>query len=125
MRPSPLGPEKPPPAGFTFVHSGEAEWKEAAPGMWLKVLHADPSRDRMTALARMDPGCAYAPHRHAGAEELFVLEGTCNCGGRVLQVGDYHRAEAGSIHYETSTQDGCLMLVIFSPDNEMLEPSQA
>ena len=75
----------------------------------------------MTALVRMDPGCEYSPHRHARAEELYVLEGTCYCGGRLLHPGDYHRAEAGSIHMETSTEDGCFMLVIFSPDNEMLE----
>ena len=75
----------------------------------------------MTALARMAPNTHYAAHRHATPEEFYILEGACNVDGQLLYPGDYHRAETGSIHYDTSTQDGCLMLIIFSPNNEMLD----
>ena len=110
--------------GLTFVRSADEQWDEVAPGLWLKTLFVDQTQGRVTALARMAPGCKYIAHRHTKPEELYVLEGTCNCAGELLRAGDYHRAEAGSIHYETSTADGCVMLVIFSPDNEMLEPAQ-
>jgi hypothetical protein len=61
------------------------------------------------------------------AGDLFwvALEGTCLIGGQLLQQGDYHRAEIGTVHHETSTEDGCLMLIIFSPNNELLESTQA
>ena len=110
-------------SGLAFVRANDNGWDEVVPGLWLKTLFVDQIQSRVTALARMAPGCKYVPHRHTKAEELYVLEGTCYCGGELLHPGDYHRAEAGSIHYETSTEDGCLMFVIFSPDNEMLEPA--
>lgn len=110
------------PAGLTFVPSGDEGWQDLAPGLKLKPLFFDQTQGRMTAIARMDAGCNYGAHRHDKPEELYVLEGTCFVGGRLLHPGDYHRAEANTIHYETSTTDGCLMLVIFSPTNEMLDP---
>ena len=108
----------PPP--LTFVSASEGEWQEMAPGVTAKILYFDPVSRRATALVRMAPGSAYAPHRHAEAEELYVLEGGCFCGGRELVVGDYHRAEAGTEHHDTSSDDGCLLLVISAPQNEML-----
>ncbi|GJL71966.1 MAG: hypothetical protein NMNS01_11650 [Nitrosomonas sp.] len=56
-----------------------------------------------------------------GAGRIYVLEGTCQFDEQLLQPGDYHRADAGSIHNQTATKDGCLMLMIFSPNNEMLD----
>lgn len=111
--------------GLTFISAGSDGWREVSPGIKLKPLFFDQAQGRMTALARMDAGCNHPIHRHDKPEELYVLEGTCYCGGRVLYPGDYHRAEADTIHEETSTIDGCLMLVIFSPTNEMLDPVQA
>ncbi len=108
--------------GLTFVKAETEGWQEVAPGIKLKPLFFDQAQGRMTALARMEAGCNHAIHRHDKPEELYVLEGTCYVGGRILRPGDYHRAEAETIHYETSTTDGCLMFVIFSPTNEMLDP---
>lgn len=105
---------------LTFVKSSEGVWQEIAPGVRAKMLFFDPVSRRATALVRMAAGSRYAPHRHTEAEELFILEGGCFSGGRELRAGDYHRAEAGSVHYDTSSDDGCLALVVSSPQNEML-----
>ena len=105
---------------LTFVRASEGEWIEMASGVMAKVLYFDPISRRATALVRMAPGAVYAPHRHAEPEELYVLEGGCFCGGQELGVGDYHRAEAGTEHYDTSSDEGCLLLIISSPQNEML-----
>lgn len=106
--------------GLTFVRASEGVWHNLAPGVVAKVLSYDSVSHRVTSLLRIAPGTSYAPHRHAAAEELYVLEGGCLCGGRELAVGDYHRAEAGTEHHDTSSDDGCLLLVISSPQNEML-----
>ncbi len=105
---------------LTFVRASEGEWQEMAPGVTAKILYLDPVSRRATALVRMAPGSVYAPHRHAEPEELYVLEGGCFCGGQELTAGDYHRAEAGTEHHDTSSDDGCLLLIIASPHNEML-----
>ena len=106
--------------GLTFVKASEGTWQEMALGVMVKVLFFDPVSRRVTALVRMAPGSKYAPHRHAEPEEFYVLEGGCFCGGRELTVGDYHRAEAQTEHHDTSSDDGCLLLIISSPQNELL-----
>lgn len=107
--------------GLIFVKSADSRWQEILPGIKLMPFFFDNKQGRLTALIRMEPNTAYAAHRHKAPEELYVLEGTCFCGGRLLLPGDYHRAETGSIHDETSTKDGCLMFIIFSPENEILD----
>lgn len=113
-------PSRPATPPLTFVKASEGEWIEIAPGVTAKILYLDPVSRRATALVRMAPGSSYAPHRHAEPEEFFVLEGGCFCGGQELLVGDYHRAEAGTEHHDTSSDTGCLLLIISSPQNEML-----
>ncbi len=107
--------------GLTFVKASEGTWRGIAPGVMAKLLSFDPVSRRTTTILRFAPGTSYAPHRHTAAEELYVLEGGCSIAGREMSVGDYHRAEAGTEHHETSSDDGCLLLVISSPQNEMLQ----
>jgi quercetin dioxygenase-like cupin family protein len=132
--PSSLEPLSPPPGartrifeqiekekpGFYFVGATEGDWQEMEPGVFAKLLSMDPARERMTALMRMEKGSRCSNHRHTRTEEILVLEGSCYCGGRLMQKGDYHRAEAGSVHLDTHTDEGSLMLIITSVQNELL-----
>ncbi len=106
--------------GLTFIAEREGVWRELEPGVMVKVLALDAVSRRTTALLRFSPGTRYAPHRHTEVEELLVLQGGCSIAGRAMTVGDYHRAEAGTEHYDTSTDEGCLLLAISSPMNELL-----
>lgn len=112
---------RPSAQGLTFVRASEGVWRDIGPGVKAKLLSFDPSSRRTTAILRFAPGTRYAPHHHAAVEELYVLEGGCSVAGREMTVGDYHRAEAGTVHHDTSTDDGCLLLVLSSPQNEMLK----
>lgn len=107
--------------GLVFIHSGEGEWLEVAAGIFAKVLNRDVARKTVTALVRMAPGSRYDDHRHTQTEEVLVLEGSCYCGGRLLRKGDYHRAEPGSFHFDTRTDDGSLMLLTTAMQNEKME----
>jgi len=109
-----------PTKGLTFIRASEGTWRGIAPGVMAKLLSFDPTSRRATTVLRFAPGTSYAPHRHTEVEELYVLEGGCSIAGREMTVGDYHRAEAGTLHHDTSTDEGCLLLVISSPQNEML-----
>ncbi len=109
------------PQSFSVVRPDQVEWHEVGVGISLKVLHHDPVGARMTALVRLAPGARFAAHRHAQVEELYVLEGNCLCAGEFLQAGDYHRAEAQSVHPVTSSEQGCLALVMTSSHNEPVE----
>lgn len=109
-----------PTKGLTFIRASEGTWRGIAPGVMAKLLSFDPASGRATTVLRFAPGTSYAPHRHTAVEELYVLEGGCSIAGREMTVGDYHRAEAGTVHHDTSTDEGCLLLAISSPQNEML-----
>ena len=104
--------------GLTFVRSTSLTWQELGPGLSMKVLFDDPAGARTTMLLRLAPGGTLVAHRHRQVEELYVLEGSCMCAGEFLQVGDYHRAEAGTVHPVTSSGQGCLALVMTSTQDE-------
>jgi len=104
--------------GFSFVRSRDVSWQELAPGLSMKVLFHDAAGARTTMLLRLAPGGTLIGHRHPQVEEFYVLEGSCLCAGEFLQVGDYHRAEAGTVHPVTSSEQGCLALVMTSSKNE-------
>jgi anti-sigma factor ChrR (cupin superfamily) len=111
-----------PLADFTFVHSSAGDWQATAiDGIEARQLFVDPQQDRATFLVRMAPGAAYPAHVHAGPEECFVLEGDLEVGGLRMQAGDYQRAEPGSTHCVQSTEKGCLLLLVSSLRDELVE----
>ncbi|MEK6801706.1 MAG: cupin domain-containing protein [Nitrospirota bacterium] len=103
---------------FTVVRSAQVAWRDLGPSVSMKMLFNDPAGARATMLLRLAPGGELAAHRHRQVEEFYVLEGSCICAGELLQAGDYHRAEAGSVHPITSSEQGCLALVMTSTQNE-------
>lgn len=106
--------------GLVFIHLDQGDWIEVRTGIFAKVLNRDVARQSFTALVRMAPGSRYEDHRHTQGEEVIVLEGSCYCGGRLLRKGDYHRAEPGSDHFDTRTDEGSLMLLTTAMKNESL-----
>src|SRR3974390_1511136 len=73
----------------------EPDWEEVAPGISCKILATDIEQDRVSMLVRLAPGVAYPPHRHAGVEELHLLDGELWIEDRKLRPGDYSRGEPG------------------------------
>ena len=66
----------------------EPEWKEAAPGISVKLLATDTERSRVSMLVRLAPGTDYPAHHHAGLEELHLLDGELMIDDRKLYPGD-------------------------------------
>jgi len=92
----------------------EAEWEEVAPGISVKLLATDPENHRVSMLVRLAPGTDYPPHRHAGIEELHLLDGELMIDDRKLYPGDYSRAEAGSVDRRVWSETGCTCVLITS-----------
>ena len=103
---------------FTFVRTASLEWQDIGHGVSVKLVYFDPAGSRLTTLMKMGPGSRYAAHVHAQVEEIYVLEGSCICAGRLLQAGDYHRAEPSSTHPDTVSEQGCLALIMTSSKNK-------
>jgi len=106
--------------GLHVVRRDEGVWTTIAGGVYAKRLYADPGRDRVTMLIRMDPGSSFPSHRHGGPEECLVLEGEIQVGDLVLRAGDYQCAPLNSVHEVTRTDTGCLLLIVSSQHDQLL-----
>jgi putative transcriptional regulator len=107
-----------PPAvgGFAFVsQAADSGWQKlAVPGAYVKLLSCDMTRGYAVVLGKLDPGARYPRHRHAEPEEVYVLSGDLHIGERVLNAGDFHRAEAGTTHGVNYSEAGCTILAVLS-----------
>lgn len=92
----------------------EPEWEEVAPGITCKLLATDTEQDRVSMLVRLAPGIAYPPHRHAGVEELHLLDGELFIEDRKLRPGDYNRGEPGASDKFVFSETGCTCVLITS-----------
>ena len=108
-------------SGLLIARSEELAWQPVASGVFLKPLFEDKARKCDTSLVRMDAGAHIPSHHHAAIEELFLLSGDLHVEGQVMRAGDYCRADFGTIHGETFTDDGCLFLLMTSPENQVIE----
>jgi hypothetical protein len=100
--------------GLLISRSADMPWEQIAPGFLRKTLFVDPERNYRTCLLRVDAGTRYPSHRHADVEELLLLEGDLHIHGIVMRPGDYCRAEPDSVHDQTFTESGCLLLQLSS-----------
>lgn len=109
--------------GRTFTmparDEGSWAWREVAPHISCQLLSTDKEHHRVSLLVRLAPGTAYPPHRHAGLEELHLLNGELMINDRKLVAGDYHRAEAGSVDHLVRSDTGCTCLLITSTRDEL------
>lgn len=110
-----------PSTSFLSVHADEGKWKELCDGVLLKKLNVDKATGLTTSLVRMKAGTALPVHRHIGVEQFYILEGDCIVHGERLGPGDFHRAEAGSIHRTTYTVEGTMFLLIAPESYEVLD----
>lgn len=107
--------------GVLISRTSELPWKPAPiPGVWSKTLWVDVARKYCTTLLRLDPGAVYPPHRHNDIEEIYLLEGHFLVEGINMQPGDYCRSEPGSIHGQSRTKTGGLILIFSSQRDEIL-----
>jgi len=105
-------PLSPPPRG-----PADADWDEVAPGISVRLLATDAENGRVSMLVRLAPGTDYPPHRHAGTEELHLLDGELMIDDRTLHPGDSSRAEPGSVDRRVWSETGCTCLLVTSPDD--------
>jgi hypothetical protein len=96
------------------AHWKEPEWREVAPGVSCKLLATDSHAGRVSMLVRLAPGVAYPPHRHAGIEELHLLEGELWIEDRKLYPGAFNRAEPGTSDARVWSETGCMCVLITS-----------
>jgi anti-sigma factor ChrR (cupin superfamily) len=110
------------PPGLRFLAASEASgWKQLpVPGAWIKLLSFEPQRGYAVLLGKLDAGVRYPAHTNAGPEDFYILTGDLHVGERVLGPGDFHHADAGSIHTENWSVEGCTLLAVLTVDDPLV-----
>src|SRR5439155_13894204 len=61
--------------GTLTTRAGSGEWREASPGVRIKMLNEIASVGRQTFMAELRPGAEYADHDHDQDEEIYMISG--------------------------------------------------
>jgi anti-sigma factor ChrR (cupin superfamily) len=98
----------------------EPDWREVGPGIACKLLATDTEQNRVSMLVRLAPGTDYPPHRHAGVEELYMLDGELIVDDERFHPGDYRRGAAGAVDRRVWSETGCTCVLLTSFQDEIL-----
>jgi len=103
-----------PADGSRWWRTADMDWRTRSAQVDVKQLFVDEKGGQSSALMRIAPKSVFAPHRHAGIEELFILEGTFCDDGVTYGPGSYAIRSRG-VEHTGSTETGCVMLVLYRP----------
>lgn len=107
--------------GFDYVLSGQGLWQDAPfPGVKFQMLHYDRNAGLATQMVRLEAGAKFPSHRHNAPEQCLVLEGIVSIGTLKLRPGDFNLAHPGTVHEEMTTEEGCLLLIVSNPHDELV-----
>lgn len=94
------------------VRAGEGTWRSCAPGVRSMKLSKDTARGTATLMMEFEPNTIVPAHDHVGAEDSYVIRGSCRIGAVALDQGDFHHVDAGAHHGDiVVSEEGCLLLV--------------
>jgi hypothetical protein len=94
------------------IRAVDGEWIESGmPGFQFKILFKDPDTKKKTVLARIAAGARMPHHRHEGAEECLIIEGSLWTDGVLLLAGDYIVTQDQTVHEDTWSPNGALALL--------------
>jgi hypothetical protein len=105
-------------ASYFAVRSQNLHWQpHSIPGVTIAIVHTDQIKREIVGFLKVQGGVRYPLHRHAGTEEIFMLEGDLAIEDQVYGVGDYIRSAPGSSHSPYS-HSGCQFFFHTSMDDE-------
>ncbi len=99
---------------FPLVLQDEGTWTEIAAGAHRKMLLGTETRGALSYLIRMQPRARVGRHVHDSIEHCYVVSGDAYINGRHLFAGDFTAALVGSTHDESTTDGGCVLLLVES-----------
>ncbi len=101
-----------------WIRATEGAWTQAPiPGITVKLLSLDRTRNTAMILMRAEPGTRYPAHHHTGAEDCYVISGDVVAGGKHLYAGDFHHAAADSDHEPLYTEHGAELLLVVGAED--------
>jgi quercetin dioxygenase-like cupin family protein len=103
---------------FRRIAASDAGWVPMkVPGAYYKLLSIEKQSGYAVLLGKLDPGCHYPAHAHAGPENIYMLSGDLRLGEHLVRAGDFHRSAAGTSHADNYSETGCTLLMVISLKN--------
>jgi anti-sigma factor ChrR (cupin superfamily) len=85
-----------------LISTEKLSWLPLGPGTWYKLLRVSEETGTWSALLKMDAGARFAPHKHLGAAEFYVLKGALEYRAGIARAGDYGYEPLGVEHGATT-----------------------
>jgi anti-sigma factor ChrR (cupin superfamily) len=99
------------------VRTSQIEWRPLGPGTSVKILRVSAESGMWSMLLKMDKGAVFAPHKHLGPAEYFMLEGAVDVGKGVIErAGDYGYEPMGTVHAASiALEDSVMTFTSYGP----------
>jgi quercetin dioxygenase-like cupin family protein len=98
---------------FYAILGTEGPWlQHPVKGITVKPLARDKERGYATLLMRLEADTVFPSHSHAGSEQCYILSGSVNLMGRVLQTGDFFSTQADADHGDIISPEGAMVLLV-------------
>ncbi|MGE0680840.1 MAG: 2,4'-dihydroxyacetophenone dioxygenase family protein [Candidatus Binatia bacterium] len=88
-----------------LLNAEELHWMSLGSGTWYKLLRVSPETGQWSALLKMEPGARFAPHKHLGAADFYVLKGALEYRAGVARTGYYGYEPLGVEHGATTCSE--------------------
>jgi anti-sigma factor ChrR (cupin superfamily) len=72
-----------------LIQSDDVQWFPLGPGTSYKLFRVSPETGQWSGLIKMEAGARFAPHKHYGAAEFFVLKGALEYRAGIARAGAY------------------------------------
>jgi 2,4'-dihydroxyacetophenone dioxygenase len=72
-----------------LIQSDDVQWFPLGPGTSYKLFRVSPETGHWSGLIKMDAGARFAPHKHYGAAEFYVLKGALEYRAGIARAGAY------------------------------------
>lgn len=99
---------------FGALNASEGWIPLRLPGVRMREVTIDASRDSALIYVEMAPGAVFPEHVHSAPERGLVLTGDFKTEDHLLRAGDFYEAAAGTKHTRISSPSGCTGLLWLS-----------
>lgn len=96
-----------------IINPIDIPWKNIAPGVTMKDLVHDKSKDQKLTLFKFNKGSKLKTHKHAALEWMYVLDGVYQDEFCTIPKGQLKINKRGSVH-TSQPKRGCTLLVLWS-----------
>jgi anti-sigma factor ChrR (cupin superfamily) len=92
---------------------------DSIPGVMVGQMYVDLVKREIACFLRCAAGVVFPNHKHGGNEEIVILEGDLIIDGKIYASGERICCALGTVH-QPKTQNGCLVFLRTSLDNEII-----